>query len=323
MAARQAPLPDAMLLIRQGGADAGGEDSYVCAQREGSALVGVFDGCGGLGARTYPDLGRHTGAYLSARAASGAVWDWYQALEQPALADPDGLRETLRARLDTALGVLDAQGSSPMRVRGSMVRDFPTTAAAALAHREPEGVAADLFWAGDSRVYLLDAAGLHQLTQDDVDGEDALSNLTHDAAMTNVISSDGQYALHHRRMTLSLPCAVFAATDGVFGYVRTPMELEWLLLRVLREAETPKQFADRLEQLLDALAGDDFTLAWMSFGFGDFPALRETLTPRIPMLERDYIRPLHAARTDALQAELWERYRRDYERAFTAKGGGA
>ena len=295
MAARQAPLPDAMLLIRQGGADAGGEDSYVCAQREGSALVGVFDGCGGLGARTYPDMGKHTGAYLSARAASGAVWDWYQALEQSALADPDRLTETLRARLDTA----------------------------PLAHREPEGVAVDLFWAGDSRVYLLDAAGLHQLTQDDVDGEDALSNLTHDAAMTNVISSDGQYALHHRRMTLSIPCAVFAATDGVFGYIRTPMEFEWLLLRVLREAETPKQFTSRLEQLLDALAGDDFTLAWMSFGFGDFSALRETLTPRIPMLERDYIRPLHAARTDALQAELWERYRSDYERALTAKGGGA
>ena len=323
MAARQAPLPDAMLLIRQGGADAGGEDSYVCAQREGSALVGVFDGCGGLGARTYPDMGKHTGAYLSARAASGAVWDWYQALEQSALADPDRLTETLRARLDTALGVIGSRGSSPQRVRGSMVRDFPTTAAAALAHREPEGVAVDLFWAGDSRVYLLDAAGLHQLTQDDVDGEDALSNLTHDAAMTNVISSDGQYALHHRRMTLSIPCAVFAATDGVFGYIRTPMEFEWLLLRVLREAETPKQFTSRLEQLLDALAGDDFTLAWMSFGFGDFSALRETLTPRIPMLERDYIRPLHAARTDALQAELWERYRSDYERALTAKGGGA
>ena len=323
MAARQAPLPDAMLLIRQGGADAGGEDSYVCAQKPGSALVGVFDGCGGLGARTYPDMGKHTGAYLSARAASGAVWDWYQALEQSALADPDRLTETLRARLDTALGVIGSRGSSPQRVRGSMVRDFPTTAAAALAHREPEGVAVDLFWAGDSRVYLLDAAGLHQLTEDDVDGEDALSNLTHDAAMTNVISSDGQYALHHRRMTLSLPCAVFAATDGVFGYIRTPMEFEWLLLRVLREAETPKQFTSRLEQLLDALAGDDFTLAWMSFGFGDFSALRETLTPRIPMLERDYVRPLHHGRTDALQAELWERYRSDYERALTAKGGGA
>lgn len=321
MAARQAPLPDAMLLIRQGGADAGGEDSYICAQKPGSALVGVFDGCGGLGARTYPDMGKHTGAYLSARAASGAVWDWYQALEHPAQSDPERLTETLRARLDTALGVLGAQGSSPMRVRGSMVRDFPTTAAVALAHRSPEGVTADLFWAGDSRVYLLDAAGLHQLTEDDVDGEDALSNLTHDAAMTNVISSDGHYALHHRRTELPLPCAVFAATDGVFGYIRTPMEFEWLLLRVLRDAETPTLFAARLKAILAEVAGDDFTLALMSFYFGDFDAMRQTFSPRVQALERDYVRPLHKKRTEALQAALWADYRRGYERYLMVPGG--
>lgn len=314
---------DTMLLVEQGVTPSGGEDSFTRALGTDSAMLGVFDGCGGLGARTYADLGGHTGAYLAARAASGAACDWYRALPEAALSDPDVLCRTLRERLDAALAVVKAQGRQTLRVRGTMVRDFPTTAAIVLARREGNGITADLIWAGDSRVYLIDEKGLQQLTEDDLDGEDALSNLTHDGALTNVIAADGAYTLHHKRIILTHPGVIFAATDGVFGYIRTPMEFEWLLLRVLRDAGTPKQFTSRLEQLLDALAGDDFTLAWMSFGFGDFSALRETLTPRIPMLERDYIRPLHAARTDALQAELWERYRSDYERALTAKGGGA
>ena len=156
-----------------------------------------------------------------------------------------------------------------------------------------------------------------------LEGEDALSNLTHDAAMTNVIALDGRYTLHHRRLALAQPGVVFAATDGVFGYIRTPMEFEWLLLRVLRDAEDPTAFLQRLEQILDELAGDDFTLALMSFGFGDFRTLRDTLTPRIPALERDYVKPLHHGRTDALQAELWAQYRTGYERFLTTKGGGA
>lgn len=323
MAARFSGLLDTMLLIRQGGADAGGEDSYIRASKEDSALVGVFDGCGGLGARTYPDRNGHTGAYLAARAACGAAWDWYQALEGAALQGGDALAEALRSRIDTALGAVRSEGGSAMRMRGSMVRDFPTTAALALAHQTQGRVLLDLFWAGDSRVYLLDADGLQQLTGDDLEGEDALSNLTHDAAMTNVIALDGRYTLHHRRLALAQPGVVFAATDGVFGYIRTPMEFEWLLLRVLRDAETPQVFTQRLEQILDELAGDDFTLALMSFGFGDFQTLRGTLTPRIPMLERDYVKPLHHGRTDALQAALWAQYRTGYERFLTTKGGGA
>ena len=62
---------DTMLLTEQGVTPTGGEDSFMRSLGADSAIVGVFDGCGGLGARTYPGLGKHTGAYLSARAASG------------------------------------------------------------------------------------------------------------------------------------------------------------------------------------------------------------------------------------------------------------
>lgn len=312
-----------MLLVEQGVTPSGGEDSFVRALGAASAMIGVFDGCGGLGSRTYAGLGGHTGAYLAARAASGAAYDWFRALAEAALSDPDALCTSLRARLDAALAAVKAQGQNTLRVRGTMVRDFPTTAAIALAHMEDGGVTVEVLWAGDSRVYLLDEAGLAQLTDDDIDGEDALTNLSHDGALTNVIAADGAYSLHHKRIRLTRPTVLFAATDGVFGYIRTPMEFEWLLLRVLRDADTPALFSARLKAILAEVAGDDFTLSLMSFFFGDFDTLRRTFAPRVQLLERDYVRPLHAARTDALQASLWETYRLGYERRLDRKGGGA
>ena len=313
---------DTMLLVDQGVTPSGGEDCFVQALGKNSALLGVFDGCGGLGSRTYSGLGGHTGAYLAARAAAGAAYDWYRALAEDALSDPDAAVTELRRRLDAALAVVRSQGRSTLRVRGTMVRDFPTTAAIALMHGAQDGMTLDLIWAGDSRVYLLDAGGLAQLTEDDLDGEDALSNLTHDGALTNVIAADGRYTLHHRRMTISRPAVIFAATDGVFGYIRTPMEFEWLLLRVLCDADTPAAFSARLKEILSEVAGDDFTLALTSFFFGDFAALRGAFSARVQALERDYVRPLHAQRTDALQQTLWARYRVGYERYLSALRGG-
>ena len=310
---------DTMLLIDQGVTPSGGEDCFVQAVRERSALLGVFDGCGGLGSRTYSGLGGHTGAYLAARAAAGAAYDWYHALPEAALRDPDAAVTELRRRLDAALAVVRSQGRSTLRVRGTMVRDFPTTAAIALMHGAQDGMTLDLIWAGDSRVYLLDAGGLAQLTEDDLDGEDALSNLTHDGALTNVIAADGRYTLHHRRMTLTRPAVVFAATDGVFGYIRTPMEFEWLLLRVLCDADTPAAFSARLKEILSEVAGDDFACCMMSFYFGSFDVLRHAFENRARLLEQRYVKPLRASRTEELMQELWQEYRLSYERYLHAE----
>ena len=137
-----------------------------------------------------------------------------------------------------------------------------------------------------------------------------------------MIAADGRYTLHRRRMTLTRPAVVFAATDGVFGYIRTPMEFEWLLLRVLCDADTPAAFSARLQEILSEVAGDDFTLALSSFFFGDYDALRGAFSARVQALERDYVRPLHAQRTEALQSELWARYRVGYERYLPAAKGG-
>ena len=40
------------------------EDSYALGAHDGEVFLGVFDGCGGSGARVYDVYGGHTGAYL-------------------------------------------------------------------------------------------------------------------------------------------------------------------------------------------------------------------------------------------------------------------
>ena len=55
-----------------------GEDSYCYCIREDSLLLGVFDGCGGSGAKRYVNYCEKTGAYIGARAVAGAVKTWFE-----------------------------------------------------------------------------------------------------------------------------------------------------------------------------------------------------------------------------------------------------
>ena len=61
-------------------------------------------------------------------------------------------------------------------------------------------------WAGDSRVYVLYEKGLLQMTVDDLDVSDAMKNLSADGALTNVISSDGNYEVHGKIIGVRTTC---------------------------------------------------------------------------------------------------------------------
>ena len=66
---------------------------------------------------------------------------------------------------------------------GSLGKAFPTTASVITGKTNGNKVDVTCYWAGDSRCYMLDANGLHQLTADDLDGQDAMSNLSNDGVM--------------------------------------------------------------------------------------------------------------------------------------------
>lgn len=313
-AAEAAFGPDFIVQVYEEKIPQNGEDSYFYGVGTEASVVAALDGCGGSGARTYELMQDKTGAFISSRVIAGAVRDWFEAGE--AQAEADEAAGMLKERAQRYLGVArDALGGSS-RIRGSLAKELPTTCSLVVLRTGEEGPEALSLWAGDSRCYLLDARGLHQLSVDDLNGIDAMQNLTSDGVLTNVISASKRFNIHVSRVAVSGPCVLFAATDGCFGYLSTPMEFEYLLLHTLCAAETPAEWEQQLAQNLAGVAGDDATLCGMSVGFGSYEALVAALRPRLAELEERYMTALAMASYEEKQA-LWEQYRVDYEAYIT------
>lgn len=254
--------------------------------------------------------------------------------------DPDGdgdgeqlaqlLQQSVQQALQARLTELHAPTS---RLRSKLLRALPTTMAMVAAQRRPEAVQGwncDVLWAGDSRVYALDAAGLHQLTVDDIrDHGDAMANLREDSVVSNAMSADTPFVVNHRRLQLEEPVVLIAATDGCFGYLPSPMHFEHLLLSGLHEADTATQWSDAVRTAITAVAGDDASMVVAVVG-ADLAALKALTAGRWQAIRQQWIAPLDAAAAEVdrltaelerarqrqfeLSAELWAAYRPDYSR---------
>ena len=300
------------------------------------ALLAAFDGMGGAGGTVYetPD-GPRTGAYLASRVARDVVEqrmvellepDWY--LDGRATAQD--LRRSMKAALVERLAELKAP---PSGLRSRLLRALPTTMAlTALQRLQPGGGrwACHVLWAGDSRAYVFDADGAHQLTTDDLrDPGDAMANLRHDSVVSNAISADTEFNVRYRRVELQAPFLVVCATDGCFGYVRSPMHFEHLLLSRLRDARSVDQWSAALQAEITATTGDDAAMSTLGFG-ADLAELKALFAPRIEHLEAEALAPLDEAVDAVRQAEatlealrrrevettasVWQGYKPGYER---------
>jgi hypothetical protein len=300
-------------------------------------LVGVFDGMGGAGGTVYetPD-GPHTGAYIGARVARDVVEARMLALLDPewnldGRAAARDLQRSLKRALADALADLDAPTSG---LRSRLLRALPTTMALmALQRREPRKGrwAGHLFWSGDSRVYVFyPATGAHQLTRDDLrDRGDAMVNLRQDSVVSNAMAADTDFVVHHRQVGLTAPFLAVAATDGCFGYVRTPIHFEYLVLGALRDSTDIESWSELLQQRISEITGDDAALALLGVG-ADHQEFRELFDSRTADLEQRFVIPLDelegaASRAEqtaaearrrhaAMQTSLWTTYKPVYER---------
>lgn len=305
---------DTVQMINHAAREGLGEDSFFCAQTDNSAVVCVFDGCGGLGARKYDTFQGHTGAYMASRTVAGAICDWYNdSLDikwGQARKNLDGLKKYIMQGYE----VVSQYAVERLKISGTMVRKFPTTLALAYIEKSENRIMAHIVWAGDSRVYLLDHNGLAQLTKDDTEVEDAMENLTSDAPMTNVLSADGQFHLNYKSVQLSHPAFIFAATDGCFGYIPSPMEFEGTILQEFVRSKTPRQFRNQLyEQLVDC-AGDDIALGLISVNFGTFSNTQDILRERYSFLKSQYLLKLNDEENEKIRKDMWNIYKKEYER---------
>lgn len=331
--------------FNQGRVPGQGEDSDPIL-RDGRelGLVGVFDGMGGAGGTVYdtPD-GPRTGAYLASRIARDVVEQRMLALLDPEW-NLDGagsardLQRHVQEALQAALAGLDAPKSG---LRSRLLRALPTTMALlALQRREPQSGrwAAHVFWSGDSRVYVFDSdQGAAQLSRDDLrDAGDAMVNLRQDSVVSNAMSADTDFVVHHRRVDLRAPFLAVAATDGCFGYVRTPIHFEHLVLATLRDSTDTESWSSALQERISAITGDDAAMAVLGIG-ADHEEFQRLFAARTADLEQRCLIPLDEVEADVRRAEqavaearrrhsqlqtaLWSQYKVDYERYLTREEG--
>lgn len=288
-----------------------GEDSFFYSAIPEKAVFGVYDGCGGSGARRYEKLQSRTGAYMASRVISGATKDWFDSPASINNSIPN--IEALAEKMQEYLAICKREGETASPIKGKMSKAFPTTAAVIVCTPAKNRISATCIWAGDSRCYKLDSSGLMQLTDDDISDLDAMENLTADGGLTNVISASSKIKLHKKQIDITSPCLLFAATDGCFGYLTTPMEFEFLLVDTLLRSKSIIEWENNLNSFLQNVAGDDFSLCGCSFGYGSLENLQDQFKQRRYFLLSEYIEGIET-KTAEEKTVLWLDYSGNYSK---------
>lgn len=310
------PRSGQLLSVQKDAVPGKGEDAFVISEKDSITLFGVFDGCGGLGARKYANCNNHTAAYIASRMAAASIESWFSknaarlcGVDQRAERETaDDLKKQLILWLTHVKNKLDMGGLSLM---GSLVRPFPTTVVLALIERLPNGEQdCRFFWAGDSRGYVLTANGLYQCTKDDLRFEgDAFENLYEDSPLSNLISADGAFEIHTNRISLSEPAVIITATDGAFAYLSSPMHFEWLLLRTMCNSADYEEWKQKLYNELAEITGDDMTICMQINGWAAFSEMKVQFMNRCAKLAAVLE---NAEDRDELE-QIWQTYKFGYE----------
>lgn len=292
-----------------------GEDAHAFSIENNAGTIGVFDGLGGSGARKYTNYNDHSGAYMASRAVAGAFRDWSTSLLACEGVDDSDLKKRITANLQYIKDNADETERS--FIKGSISREFPTTAAMAVVIPRGERYSVDYIWAGDSRGYLLTEQGLIQITSDDVEKTDIRSSMSADVPMTNVISLSHPWYLTNEVIHEQTAGIVITATDGCFGYWRSPMDFEYQLVNTFLESDSFFDWEKRLDDAIQSVTGDDFTLCALAFGFKSIANMKESFKARRNYLKEVYIEPMDKLNPEDSEdyeriLDMWEKYSETY-----------
>jgi hypothetical protein len=154
-------------------------------------------------------------------------------------------------------------------------------------------------------------------------------NLRQDSLVSNAMSADTDFVVHHHQVELTAPFLAVAATDGCFGYVRTPIHFEHLVLTTLRDSTDTESWSQLLQQRITSITGDDAAIAVLGVG-ADQAEFRELFDARTQEIEQRCVVPLDELEAEvsraeqaaaearrrhaALQTSLWASYKPEYER---------
>ena len=116
--------------------------------------------------------------------------------------------------------------------------------------------------------------------------------------------------IRSKRKTISLELR----PDGLL--VHAPrFATKWQIDRFVKDHELwIEKHRQKLEESISETAGDDYTLAFMSFGYGDFRSMQDSVRERAKRLRHDYMDWMEQDPSLEMQEHLWEEYRAGYER---------
>ncbi len=299
-----------------------GEDASVCIAEPKSkaALIACLDGCGGSGAKVYPEADNWTGARIASFSCGRVLAAWYDRNDLARLGLQDYPKDRVAQSLTEALKQSIEKTKSEVSpgqermIVSSMIRPFPTTLSCAVVSEADDGLRCLYLWAGDSRGFLFGRQGLIQTTTDDLrEHLDPFENIERDGVLSNVVSAK-PFVVNVREAKITEPCLVLTATDGCFSYFRTPMDFEYTLLKTLSESNSPAQWREKLITQIGQVASDDYTMEILSVGFDSFDAIKTYFLPTYRTFCERYQKRIEESRTrDELRA-IWDEYKGYYLR---------
>lgn len=320
-----------------------GEDAVPTLLKNGDAgVLAVYDGLGGAGSKLYTyqdDAGntyQHSGAYLAARLAKQIVEAFFEPMPTTtAQAFTEALQSKLMIGFSECINQLD---QNPSKLRSKLIKRLPTTLAGLYyTYNDDQSLALTSFWAGDSRCYILTAQGLKQLSHDDLNGNpDAFENLWMDATISNCIHADGGYQINKSVVEIKEPVILITATDGCFGFVKSPAHFEYLLLKTLINSQYDAEaWKERLEEEMVAIAGDDVSMSVLALGLKTLEDWKVYFYERFKQVQARFVQPIEEAEANlqtlqkqegflpveidklqeqkrAFMEQLWQEYKESY-----------
>ena len=285
-----------------------GEDSkliLISPERHvGRAVLAVFDGCGGLGARRYPSEGDASGAYIASRLAA-------ETLKGIAIGDeisPELYEMALKTAFRREKARLDALNGE-MKFRSDMVKALPTTACVATVEKS----GCSVMWIGDSRLYTLDNGGLHILTSDDGLQKNS-DNYISDSRLYGSVNAEDDFIFFSRKVSARLPRVWIVASDGFYESFRTPMEMEEFLLSSLMASSDSREWRENIRARVDECACDDYTAVFLISGYPSFQTLKKRLLLRAKHISKKVkaLSLCEGEEFEAMAREMWKDYRRTF-----------
>ena len=153
-----------------------------------------------------------------------------------------------------------------------------------------------------------------QLTVDDSQGNpDPLESLRDSAPMSNMLNADQPFQVKSRRLDAGLPCAVITATDGVFGYVRSPMDFEFLLLDTLMRSGSFAEFESSFREHIVKTTGDDSACIMSFYGWDSYENVKRKMSPRHEYIS-SVVSFLNKAEEEGRTEEALDQVWRDYKK---------